>query len=396
MSVRKYPTYPTKIKIAVDHGGKCSFCGIESLKLYPNLQGELLNGVKVGKFAHIHSESKNGPRYDPNISEEELASRLNFLYVCEDHHSLVDDNEANYKADYLKKKRKEHVQLVQRKFEKNPENIKCCIITLEDNFFGKINYSTIIESLGINKIPISNLRISHDFPERDSDINWAKTCLNLKNRWKQFQNYLLKIKETKTDIIMPDEYHVYSITKIPIAIYFGALLQETNKVILHQWHRKEDEQTWVWKSELNKKEDPSEILISHAKNGDICDSENVILKIEISAKINDKSIKELGFPLNNIYSISVKNPNVNWLQSQNQLQLVCREYRRLFEQINSIHTQSKINLLFAGPVPIAIFIGQIFNPRIYRPMVIFNWQTNKNNHNEYTKLFELGELLQIS
>jgi len=77
MSDRKYPTYPTKIKIAVDHGGKCAFCKIESLKLYPNLQGEQLMGVKVGKFAHIHSESKNGPRYDPNISEEELASRLN-------------------------------------------------------------------------------------------------------------------------------------------------------------------------------------------------------------------------------------------------------------------------------------------------------------------------------
>ena len=74
MTNRKYPTYPTKIKIAVDHGGKCAFCGIESYILYPNLQGEQLIGVRVGKFAHIHSETENGPRYDSNISEEELAT----------------------------------------------------------------------------------------------------------------------------------------------------------------------------------------------------------------------------------------------------------------------------------------------------------------------------------
>ncbi len=393
MSVRKYPTYPTKIKIAVDHGKKCAFCRIESLKLYPNLQGEQLKGVRVGKFAHIHSESKNGPRYNPNISEEELASRLNFLYVCEDHHSLVDDNESTYKADYLKKKRREHVQFLQKKFEKNQENIKCCIITLEDNFFGKIDRSTIIESLGIKKIPISNLNISQDFPEKDSEIDWIKACLNLKNRWKKFQNYLLKINETTTDNIIPDEYHVYSITKIPIAIYFGALLQETNKVLLHQWHRRKDEQTWVWNQELDKEEDLSDILISRPEKDDISDSEPVILKIEISAKINNKLIKQLGIPLENFYSLSVKNPSVHWLQSQDQLHLVCREYRSLFEQVNDIHTQSKINLFFSGPIPVEIFIGQIFNPRIYRPLVIYNWQTSKSNYNEYTKVFELGELL---
>ncbi len=147
MPNRKYPSYPTKIKVAIDHGGKCAFCGIESSKLYPNLQGESLIGVKVGRFAHIHSENENGPRYNPNISEEELESRFNFLYLCEDHHSLVDDNEDDYEADYLRNKRREHIQLVSQKFEKNQENTKCSIITLEDNFFGKINHSTIIESL---------------------------------------------------------------------------------------------------------------------------------------------------------------------------------------------------------------------------------------------------------
>ena len=72
MTNRKYPTYPTKLKIAIDNGGRCAFCGIDSEKLYPNLQGEKLGSVRVGKFAHIHSESENGPRYDVKISDEPM------------------------------------------------------------------------------------------------------------------------------------------------------------------------------------------------------------------------------------------------------------------------------------------------------------------------------------
>lgn len=393
MTNRKYPSYPTKIKIAVDHGGKCAFCGIESDKLYPNLQGEKLIGVRVGKFGHIHSESENGPRYDSNISEEDLASRLNFLYLCEDHHSLVDDNESIYKADDLKYKRKEFVQLISQNFKNDKKLTKCCIVTLEDNYFGKINRSTIIESLGIDKIPISNLCISQDFPENDSEIDWSKTCLNLKNKWKIFQNNLLNINGTTTSDIIPDEYHIYSITKIPLAIYFGAVLQETNKVLLHQWRRRKNEQTWVWNQEEEKKEDSHNILISRPEEEFINPSEPVLLKIEISAKIDNESIKQLDIPMNNLYSLSVKNPSVNWLQTQNKLNEVCREYRKLFEQISGIYKKSEINLFYAGPIPVAIFIGQIYNPRIYPPLIIYNWQKNENNLNEYKRVFGLRELL---
>ncbi|KKN16489.1 hypothetical protein LCGC14_0975440 [marine sediment metagenome] len=393
MTNRKYPTYTTKIKIAVDHGGKCAFCGIESNRLYPNLQGEQLIGVRVGKFAHIHSENENGPRFDPNISEEDLASRLNFLYLCEDHHSLIDDNEDMYKAEDLKSKRKEFCQLVSHNFKKNSIGNKCCIITLEDNFFGKINRTSIIESLGINTTPISNLNISLDLPENDSDIDWLSQCHNLKKKWKNFQEYLFKINGLNLNEIIPDEYHIYSITKIPLAIYFGAILQETNKVLLHQWRRKKDEQTWVWNQEDVKGEASNNILISCPEGSLIKDSNPVILKIEISAKIDNKSIEQLIIPMNNLYSLSVKNPSVNWLQSLNQLHLVCREYRRLFEKITEIHKNSEINLFYAGPIPVAIFLGQIFNPRIYPPLVIYNWQKNENNLNEFKKVFGLGELL---
>ena len=394
MSERKFPTYPTKIKIAVDHGGRCAFCGPESPALYPNLKGEQLNGVRVGKFAHIHSESKNGTRYDPNLSEEELASRFNFLYVCGEHHNLIDDNKSEYTADYLKKIRGEYIQSINKKFEGNQKSLKCVIITLEDTFFGKINRSSIPETIGSNNIPAIDLNISLELPQQDSKINWVKTCNLIKKKWRNFQKDLLKINVETVVNLTPDEYHIYSITKIPIAIYFGALIQETNKSFLHQWRRRNNEQTWVWNKEENKKKNAlSEISISPPNINNINYTEPIILKIEISSRINNNSIEQLGFPMNNLYSITVSNPNRHWLQTQKQLNLFCREYRNLFEQINNLDSNSEIHLFFAGPTPLAIFIGQIFIPRMDHPLIIYNWQRDKNNDYKYVRVFELGEVL---
>lgn len=393
MSERKFPTYSTKIKIAVDHGGRCAFCGPESPVLYPNLKGEQLNGVRVGKFAHIHSESKKGPRYDSKLSEEELASRFNFLYVCEEHHNLIDENENKYDGNYLKEIRNKHIQLINKRLKVTQNNLKCAIITLEDTFFGKINRSTIIESIGNDVIPIIDFNISLEIPDQDNKIDWIKTCISIKKKWKEFQKYLLKINTATAVNLTPDEYHIYSITKIPIALYFGAVIQETNKFLLHQWRRRGSEQTWVWNQKENKKKLLSKVSISRPSNDDLKDSEPIILKIEISARINNNSINKLGLSINNLYSLSVHGPNRHWLQTQEQLQLLCREYRNLFEEINNLDLNSEIHLFFSGPTPLAIFIGQIYIPRMDSPLIIYNWQREKDNNYGYVRVFELGEVL---
>lgn len=389
MSQRKFPSYPTKLKIAVDHGGKCAFCGPDSPRLFPNLKGEQLIGIRVGKFAHINSESENGPRYNPDLSEEKLASRFNFLYVCEEHHSLIDDNESEYDEEYLKKTRDDHTHLIIKKLEGTKVDFKYGIITLEDNFFGKINRSTILDSIGDIKVPILDMNIPLQIPHQDFKIDWIKSCKLIRKKWNEFQKALLDSnRETELEIT-PDEYHIYSITKIPFAIYFGALIQETNKYILHQWRRRGDEQTWVW----NQEKYSSGISIKRPSRKDLIETDPIILKIEISAKINNGDIEKLGLPLNNIFCLSVQNLNRNWLQTQIQLHQLCKEYRNLFERINTFNLYTEIHLFYSGPIPLAIFIGQIFSPRMDSPLIIYNWQRDKDNKKKYFKIFELGEIL---
>jgi len=393
MPQRKFPSYPTKIKIAVDHGGKCAFCGSASLPLFPNFKGEQLNGIKIGKFAHINSESENGPRYNPNLSEEELGSRFNFLYVCEEHHSLIDDNESEYDEAYLKKIRNDHVQLIIEKLKGTQLDFKCGIITLEDNFFGKINRSTILDSIGENKVPILDMNIPLQIPNQDFKIDWNGTCKFIRKKWNEFQSLLLESNRETALITTPDEFHIYSITKIPYAIYFGALIQETNKYMLHQWRRRGNEQTWVWNQKENVPDIVSKISTIKPSKIDLKNKEPIIIKVEISASINNDDINELGLPLNNLFSLSVQNPARHWLQTQEQLNLICNEYRNLFEEINHLNLNSEIHLFYSGPIPLAVFIGQIFSPRMDSPLIIYDWQRDKDNRKKYFKIFELGEIL---
>jgi len=393
MSERKYPTYPTKIKIAADHGGRCALCGPESPVLYPNLKGEQINGIRVGIFAHIHSESGNGPRYDPTLTEDKLSNRFNFLYVCGDHHNLIDENVKDYDAGYLQKLRKTHVELIQNRLSGSKKSLKTAIIILEDNQFGKIDRSSILESLNVNNIPIIDLNISLKLPPQDHLINWLKACSIVKTQWKDFQEIFFSKNANEPLIVIPDEYHIFSITKIPIAIYFGALIQETNKNFLHQWRRQE--KTWIWHQNKKYDDNSMNINISRPINMNFIENGSIILKVEISASIKNDYIKELDLPLNNLYRLSVQNPSKYWLQTQKQLKLICNEFRTIFDEINSINEEFDIHLFYAGPTPLAIFIGQIYNPRMDHPLFIYNWQRSPNNKLEYVQVLELGNQLNV-
>jgi len=398
---RQFPTYPTKIKIVADHRGTCALCGPSSALLYPNLEDEAIDNVKVGMFAHIHSETRLGPRYDKSIPKKDLGRRHNFLYVCKEHHDLIDRNISKFPPDYLKKIRIDHVQKMEETLRKNgTKNLNCAIVILEDTSFNPINRSTILSALKPARIPVSSVDIFLSLPNKDEDIDWIKSVKQIKAKWKAYQEVFTGLKKSndKDDQTVPiDEYYLFSITKIPFAIYFGVLIQETNTIRLHQWRRRQanDEQTWAWATETGTSGE-DEITTSYSNMSGIDNQTTVILKIEVSASIDTASLGNLGLSLNSIYSIGVKSPNRHWLQRELQLMEFQKKYRALMEIINKKHPRASVHLFLAGPIPIAVFIGQIFNPRMDRPLIIYNWQRNSSDINYYKKIFELGNALESS
>lgn len=77
------------------------------MQLYDAAKGEL-----IPELAHIHGQSPEGPRYNPELSEAELHGYNNLLALCPNHHEVVDKYADKYPADELREwKRKREAEL---------------------------------------------------------------------------------------------------------------------------------------------------------------------------------------------------------------------------------------------------------------------------------------------
>ena len=62
----------------------------------------------LGEVAHIRAASPNGPRYDPNQSDEQRRAYDNLILLCGVHHKVVDDDEEAYTVSRLEKMKFDH------------------------------------------------------------------------------------------------------------------------------------------------------------------------------------------------------------------------------------------------------------------------------------------------
>lgn len=88
-------TAKTKKEIAARAGYRCSFIGCNTLLIGPN--GD--TSIELGECAHIYAAAGQGPRGQANLSEEAIRSVENGIYLCHEHHKLIDSVEGCAKYD---------------------------------------------------------------------------------------------------------------------------------------------------------------------------------------------------------------------------------------------------------------------------------------------------------
>ncbi len=383
MPERKYPTYSVKLMIIADHGGRCAFCGLNSgRRIYTTSKEEPpLDNFDVGQIAHIYSENREGPRYDPEIPEEFIASKENYLLLCTNHHSQIDNNPKKYPAKKLLQKRKEHANLVDSRL--NVRDIeKVIVITLWDDYFGKINTSTIQNTLKDTECVVNYLDF-HTETKNTENINWIDGCSSIANKWREFKEDFLSNVST-----LVDGYHIYGITQIPFAFFFGLLIKDTNKIWTHQWNR--ENQNWEGFSRKN----PNENIKVESKINDQ-NASDIILKIELTTRINNNYISKLNIETKNV--ITMKNSDLcqNWLKSIEQTELILMKYRETMQNINNLPGQKRVYLFYSGPIPPLIKMGAFYNPRIDPQMNIYYFGFDpQSGEKGYQFAFNTKEILQ--
>jgi len=66
----------------------------------------------VGAAAHIKGENPGAARYDENVTDEERNSSDNLIFLCQNHHKIIDDQPTIYTVEVLMKMKNDHKKWV--------------------------------------------------------------------------------------------------------------------------------------------------------------------------------------------------------------------------------------------------------------------------------------------
>lgn len=97
-------TLPTLKRLHILSGNECT---------HPNCKKKLIaeDGISIiSKICHIAAASKEGPRFDVNMTDDERRGFDNLILLCDEHHVMIDnkENESEYPTPLLKKWKNDH------------------------------------------------------------------------------------------------------------------------------------------------------------------------------------------------------------------------------------------------------------------------------------------------
>jgi hypothetical protein len=98
-------TYPTRVLLAFRSGGVCAFPGCGKQLTYEATHG---TDTYTGEAAHIRGEKPTAARYDPAMTDAQRDAVDNLLYMCGDHHTIIDKVEEDWPVDKLTVLKMEH------------------------------------------------------------------------------------------------------------------------------------------------------------------------------------------------------------------------------------------------------------------------------------------------
>jgi len=107
-------SYPTKILLAFRSGGICAYPKCNRHLTY---EAEVGEDTYIGEAAHIRGEKPGAARYDALMKDEERDSVRNLIYMCADHHTIIDKVEADWPVFKLQKLKETHESQVRQAME---------------------------------------------------------------------------------------------------------------------------------------------------------------------------------------------------------------------------------------------------------------------------------------
>lgn len=342
-------------------GGRCEYENCNKNLTIDTITKRLRNR---GYVAHIYADKQGGPRWDPQKSPKLKKDISNLMLLCDECHRRIDKDEVQeHPAERLIEMKKRHekwvdsllntkkkIETIPLKYSANIHNDK---IQIDDSAV----MNAIVEDNNIPKTATPfdlSLQNSEIYDNEDAFWNAEKT--NLSRR-------LNKVLETCP---LANNFSICAIAPQPLLIFLGTLLNEKKDVTIYQKHHNSD--NWYW--DKSKKNDSIDFNIIPPKAK--CKS-NVAINFSLSANIEEKSIYDsIGNDVA-IWTLTIDNPNPNFVTSKNILMEFNAKLVNLLNKLKNEYPNCKeINIFPAVPVSIALEIGRSRMPKSDLPFVLFD------------------------
>jgi len=108
---RNIPDKEVKTLIALS-GGVCAFPGCPKRLVEPGNKDD--DAAFLGEMAHVVADSRQGPRGDSPMSDEERDKHTNLLLLCGDHHKIIDSQPRTYSVSVLRRIKEDHEGRIHR------------------------------------------------------------------------------------------------------------------------------------------------------------------------------------------------------------------------------------------------------------------------------------------
>lgn len=345
--------------------GRCQYRGCNK-----SLREDILTKKNFNQsyIAHIVADQPGGPRGDSTRSPQLADDITNLILLCDSHHRLVDKVEvAAHPESLLLEMKKEHEDRIKRNTD-IADDMQSHIVTYKaniGNFTPNISYQVVSKYLLPNHYPAMSetidLSTSNNL-NRDNDPSyWSEEEANLE---RQFNRKLLQCF-SKGEI---RHISIFAIAPMPLLVKLGTLVNNIYPAEIHQKLRVPD--TWNL-SEANNS-------INYRITEPTSTLATVALNISLSANINNDRITNVLGTDCSIFTLTIDNPNTDFLQNKRQLADFGTKMQEVFNIIKSkYNSKTPLHIFPAMPVATAVEMGRVWMPKADMPMHLYDENTSK-------------------
>lgn len=369
MSVSSIPP-DVRYRIWGKAAGRCQYRGCNKPLWIDELTKAEFNSAYL---AHIIADKPKGPRGDVKLSLLLNKDISNIMLLCDVHHRLVDIKDVGgHPVELLKEMKKEHEDRIELITEMDMDRETHVVLfgTNIGDHSSPLNKNSVYPALKIEKRypakadPIA-LNLDNSLFKDNDEFFWQVETKNLQSQFKEKIEPLLS-KNTK-------HFSLFGIAPQPLLIELGKLFSDIPVVETFQRQR-EPEPTWEWSESKE-----TSYIVKEPK----VIKDKVALIISLSATITeDRIVSVMGEDVS-IWTLTINNPDNDFLKSKQQLSDFRKIFRKLLNDIKYHHGQNnEIHIFPTAPVAINVEIGRVWMPKADLPMKIYD-QNYKKGGFEY-------------